>query len=132
MRFDYPPEIQRVIYTTNAIESLNYTLRKRLKTRGVFPNDESIMKVLYLALHNVAKKWTRPIRDWKAAFNQIVILFGQRGPMSKKVTQLSSQPPSPPGASSSRRLVTRSMWFGWAMTQSVSIRYVIASAQAGY
>jgi transposase-like protein len=111
VRFDYPPEIQRVIYTTNAIESLNYTLRKRLKTRGVFPNDESIMKVLYLALHNVAKKWTRPIRDWKAAFNQIVILFGQRGPMSKKVTQLSSQPPSPPGASSSRRLVTRSIWF---------------------
>jgi putative transposase len=79
--FDYPPEIRRVIYTTNAIESLNYTLRKRLKTRGVFPNDESIVKVLYLALQNVAKKWTRPIRDWKAALNQFVILFGERVPV---------------------------------------------------
>jgi putative transposase len=79
--FDYPAEIRRVIYTTNAIESLNYTLRKRLKTRGGFPNDESIVKVLYLALHNVAKKWTRPIRDWKAALNQFVILFGERVPV---------------------------------------------------
>src|SRR5215471_7842369 len=79
--FDYPPEIRRVIYTTNAIESLNYTLRKRLKTRGVFPNNESMVKVLYLALHNVAKKWTRPIRDWKAALNQFVILFGERVPV---------------------------------------------------
>jgi len=76
--FDYPPAIRRVIYTTNAIESLNYTLRKRLKTRGVFPNDESLVKVLYLALQQVAKKWTRPIRDWKAALNQFVILFGER------------------------------------------------------
>jgi len=79
--FDYPPAIRRVVYTTNAIESLNYTLRKRLKTRGTFPNDESIMKVLYLALQNVAKKWTRPIRDWKAALNQFVILFGERVPV---------------------------------------------------
>jgi putative transposase len=79
--FDYPPAIRRVIYTTNAIESLNYTLRKRLKTRGVFPNDESIVKVLYLALQNVAKKWTRPIRDWKAALNQFVLLFGERVPV---------------------------------------------------
>src|SRR5215468_6191748 len=78
--FDYPPAIRRAVYTTNAIESLNYTLRKRLKTRGVFPNDESIVKVLYLALQNVAKKWTRPIRDWKAALNQFVILFGERVP----------------------------------------------------
>ena len=79
--FDYPPAIRRVIYTTNAIESLNYSLRKRLKTRGVFPNDESLVKVLYLALQHVAKKWTRPIRDWKAALNQFVILFGARVPM---------------------------------------------------
>ena len=79
--FDYPPAIRRVIYTTNAIESLTYTLRKRLKTRGVFPNDESIVKVLYLALQNVAKKWTRPIRDWKAALNQFVSLFGERVPV---------------------------------------------------
>ena len=79
--FDYPPAIRRVVYTTTAIESLNYTLRKRLKTRGVFPNDESIVKVLYLALQNIAKKWTRPIRDWKAALNQFVILFGERVPV---------------------------------------------------
>jgi transposase-like protein len=79
--FDYPPEIRRVIYTTNASESLHDTLRKRLKTRGVFPNDESIVKVLYLALQNIAKKWTRPIRDWKAALNQFVILFGERVPV---------------------------------------------------
>jgi putative transposase len=79
--FDYPPAIRRVVYTTNAVESVNYTLRKRLKTRGTFPNDESIMKVLYLALQNVAKKWTRPIRDWKAALNQFVVLFGERVPV---------------------------------------------------
>jgi putative transposase len=79
--FDYPPAIRRVIYTTNAIESLNYSLRKRLKTRGTFPNDASIVKVLYLALQHVAQRWTRPIRDWKAALNQFVILFGERVPM---------------------------------------------------
>ena len=79
--FDYPPEIRRVIYTTNAIESLNYSLRKRLKTRGTFPTDEAIMKVLYLGLQQVAKRWTRPIRDWKAALNQFVILFGERVPV---------------------------------------------------
>lgn len=78
--FDYPPEIRKVIYTTNAIESLNYSMRKVLKNRGAFPNDESIMKVFYLALSRVAKKWTRPIRDWKTALNQFVILFGDRVP----------------------------------------------------
>jgi putative transposase len=79
--FDYPPAIRRVMYTTNTIESLNYSLRKRLKTRGAFPNDASIMKLLYLALQHVAKRWTRPIRDWKAALNQFVILFGERVPV---------------------------------------------------
>lgn len=78
---DYPPAIRRVLYTTHAIESLNYTLRKRLKTRGTFPNDESIMQVVYLALQNVAKKWTRPIRDWQAALHQFVIRFGERVPV---------------------------------------------------
>lgn len=76
--FDYPPEIRRVIYTTNAIESLNYSLRRVLRNRGAFPNDASIMKLLYLALKNAARKWTLPIRDWKAALNQFVILFGNR------------------------------------------------------
>lgn len=79
--FDYPKEIRKVIYTTNAIESLNYSLRKVLKNRGAFPNDESIMKLMFMALQNVAKKWTRPIRDWTAALNQFVILFGERVPV---------------------------------------------------
>jgi transposase-like protein len=76
--FDYPPEIRRVIYTTNAIESLNYSLRRVLRNRGAFPSDASIKKLLFLALKNAAKKWTLPIRDWKAALNQFVILFGKR------------------------------------------------------
>lgn len=79
--FDYPKEIRKVIYTTNAIESLNYSLRKVLKNRGAFPNDESIMKLMFMALQNVAKKWTLPIRDWTAALNQFVILFGERVPV---------------------------------------------------
>ncbi|ADE14112.1 transposase mutator type [Nitrosococcus halophilus Nc 4] len=78
--FDYPPQIRRAIYTTNAIESLNYSLRKVLKNRGAFPTDEAIFKVLYLALNNITKKWTQPIRDWKAALNQFVILFAERMP----------------------------------------------------
>ena len=76
--FDYPPAIRKVIYTTNAIESLNYSLRKILKNRGAFPSDEAIYKVLYLGLQNVAKRWSLPIRDWKAALNQFVILFPER------------------------------------------------------
>jgi putative transposase len=79
--FDSPPAIRRVLETTNALESLPYTLRKRLKTRGVFPNDESLVKAWYGALQPVAKKWTRPIRDWKAALNQLVIVCGERVPV---------------------------------------------------
>jgi len=79
--FNYSPEIRKVIYTTNAVESLNYSLRKLLKMRGAFPNDESIVKVLFLAINRVAKKWTMPIRDWKSALNQFVILFGDRVPV---------------------------------------------------
>lgn len=78
--FDYPPEIRKVIYTTNAIESLNASLRKVTKTRRSFPNDESVMKVLYLALHHISKKWTMPIRDWKRAMSQFMILFSDRMP----------------------------------------------------
>ena len=76
--FDYPPEIRKVIYTTNAIESLNYSLRKLLKKRGAFPNDEAIVKVLYLGLKKIEKKWTMPIPDWKRALNHFAILFGDR------------------------------------------------------
>src|SRR4029453_11307665 len=63
--FDYPPAIRRAVYTTHAIESLNYSLRKGLKVRSAFPNDESIMQVLYMGLQHVAKKWTQPIPEWK-------------------------------------------------------------------
>ena len=79
--FDYPAAIRRAVYTTNAIESLNYSLRKVLKGRSAFPNDESIIKVLYMGLQHVAKKWTQPIPEWKAALNQFVMLFGERVPM---------------------------------------------------
>ncbi len=78
--FDYPPEIRRVIYTTNAIESVNMSLRKVTKSRGSFPNDDSVMKLFYLALLNISKKWTMPIRDWKAALNRFTIQFEDRMP----------------------------------------------------
>ena len=80
MFFDYPPQIRKVIYTTNAIESLNASLRKVTKTRRSFPTDESVMKILYLALHQISKKWTMPIRDWKQAMSQFMILFADRVP----------------------------------------------------
>lgn len=79
--FAYPEEIRKVIYTTNAIESLNMSLRKVTKNRGSFPNDAAMFKLLYLALHNIAKKWTMPIRDWKAALNRFSIIFEGRLPV---------------------------------------------------
>jgi putative transposase len=78
--FAYPEEIRRVIYTTNAIESVNMGLRKIIKTRGSFPTDESALKLIYLALGNISEKWTMPIRDWKAALNRFAIVFGERLP----------------------------------------------------
>lgn len=74
----YPDYIRKAIYTTNAIESLNRSLRKVTKNRGSFPNDESALKLLYLALRNISKKWTMPIRLWKQALNQFAILFPGR------------------------------------------------------
>ncbi len=76
--FDYPPEIRKVIYTTNAIESVNMSLRKLTKNRGSFPSDEALLKLFYLALRNISKKWTMPIRDWKAALTRFTIQFGER------------------------------------------------------
>jgi putative transposase len=76
--FDYPPEIRKVIYTTNAIESINMSLRKIIKNRSSFPTDEAVSKLLYLALNNISKKWTMPIRDWKAALNRFTIQFDER------------------------------------------------------
>jgi transposase-like protein len=75
---DYPADIRKVIYTTNAIESLNMTLRKVIKNRASFPNDDAVRKLMYLALLNIEKKWTMPIRDWGAALNQFAIKFEGR------------------------------------------------------
>ena len=74
--FKYPEEIRRVIYTTNAIESLNASLRKVTKNRAAFPDDEAIIKIMYLAISKAAKKWTMPIKNWGQALNQFAILFG--------------------------------------------------------
>lgn len=76
--FDYPADIRRAIYTTNVIESLNYSLKKPLKTRGAFPSEDALRKVLYLTVTHAAKKWTMPIRDWKKALNWFAQLFGAR------------------------------------------------------
>jgi putative transposase len=76
--FEYPPDIRRVIYTTNAIESLNSVIRKATKQRKVFPTDDSAMKVVYLAIQSASKKWTMPIRNWKPALNRFMIDFGDR------------------------------------------------------
>lgn len=78
--FSYPTDIRKAIYTTNAIESLNMSLRKVTKNRWHFPNDEAMFKLIYLALKNIAKKWTMPIRDWKSALNQFSIIFEGRMP----------------------------------------------------
>jgi putative transposase len=81
--FAYPADIRKVIYTTNAVESLNMSLRKVIKTRGSFPNQEAAMKLLYLALEHIAKKWTKPVKDWKAALQRFAILLGDRVPKAE-------------------------------------------------
>jgi len=80
--FNYPPEIRKAIYTTNAIESLNFQLRKVTKNRSSFPNDDAILKIMYLAIRNASVKWTMPIRDWGMALNQFAIYFGDRIPFN--------------------------------------------------
>ncbi len=76
--FAFPPEIRRLIYTTNAIESLHRGLRKIIKTRGHFPNDQATTKLLYLALRNIEKGWKAAPKEWLPALNQFDILFGER------------------------------------------------------
>ena len=71
-------EIRRVIYTTNAIESVNRSLRKVIKTKAVFPNEDAVFRLMYLAMNNIAKKWKRPIKDWRAALSHFAILFPER------------------------------------------------------
>ena len=74
----FPREIRKVIYTTNAIESLNYSLRMIIKTRGHFPSEEAATKLLYLALVRAEQRWTMPIREWKNALNQFAVHFDGR------------------------------------------------------
>jgi putative transposase len=80
--FAYSEEIRRIIYTTNAIESLNNSLKKTIKNRASFPNDEAAMKLLYLSLKNIMKKWTMPVRNWGKALNQFAVLYVDRMPIS--------------------------------------------------
>ena len=76
--FNFTAEIRKAIYTTNAIESLNMSLRKIIKTRGSFPSEEACLKLLFLGLKNAAKKWTMPIQNWGLAMNQFAIMFEDR------------------------------------------------------
>ena len=78
--FEYPDEIRKVIYTTNAIESLNSVIRKATERRKLFPSDHSAMKVVYLAIEQAAKRWSMPIHNWKPALNQFMMLYEDRLP----------------------------------------------------
>ncbi len=85
--FHYPPDIRRAIYTTNSVESLNRSLRKIIKIRGGFPNEDAALKLLFLALRQAAKKWTMPIAHWREALNHFAILWPDRMPALERVTQ---------------------------------------------
>lgn len=76
--FSYPPDIRKAIYTTNAIESLNSVIRKAIKKRKLFPTDDSAKKVVFLAITEASKKWSMPIRNWRAALNHFMIMFDER------------------------------------------------------
>jgi putative transposase len=76
--FAYPPEVRKMIYTTNAIESLNATLRRSVRIRGHFPNDEAAMKLIWLQLREITKNWKMPPREWAAAKAQFAVVFGDR------------------------------------------------------
>ena len=76
--YNYPPDIRKAIYTTNAIESLNSVVRKATRSRKVFPDDDSAKKVMCVAIQDASKRWTMPIRNWKPALNRFSIEFGER------------------------------------------------------
>jgi len=81
--FDFPPAIRKVIYTTNAIESVNSVIRKFTKNRKIYPNEASALKLIYLAIQEASKRWTRSIQNWKQALNHFAILFEDRMPQRK-------------------------------------------------
>jgi putative transposase len=76
--FAFPPEVRRVVYTTNALESVHARIRKVIKTRGHFPNDDAATKLIWLALRNITAEWRRPAHHWRAALNQFAILYEDR------------------------------------------------------
>ena len=76
--FAFHGDIPRIVYTTNAIEALHSSLRKTLRPRGHFPNNESLLKLTYLTLRNIEKRWKAPFRDWRKAQQQLTILFEDR------------------------------------------------------
>ena len=78
--FDFPPAIRKAIYTTNAIESVNSVIRKFTKNRKIYPNEQSALKLVYMAIHEASKRWTMPIHHWKQALNHFAILYEDRMP----------------------------------------------------
>jgi len=82
--FDFPPAIRKAMYTTNAIESVNSVIRKFTRNRKQYPNAESALKLVYLAIHEASQRWTMPIVGWKAALNHFAIVFEDRLPQSSK------------------------------------------------
>lgn len=83
--FQYPPEIRRIIYTTNAVEALHRSLRKIIKTRGAFPHQQAALKLLFLALRLAAKKWNRPVNHWREALTHFAVLWPERMPSTERV-----------------------------------------------
>ena len=78
--FAFSEDIRKVIYTTNAIESMNMTLRKATRNHRIFPSDEAVFKVISLAMRNITTKWTMPVREWKPALNHIAVECAERFP----------------------------------------------------
>ena len=83
--FGFPPEIRKAIYTTNAIESVNSVIRKFTRNRKQYPNEESALKLIYLAIHEASKRWTMPIRKWREALNHFAIIFENRLPSTDRI-----------------------------------------------
>ena len=77
----FPEVIRKAVYTTNAVESLNYSIRKITRNRLSFPTTEAAVKLVFMALQNISKRWTMPLRDWGAAINQFAIIYGSRVPL---------------------------------------------------
>ena len=76
--FAYPPEVRKIIYTTNAVESYHRMVRKFTKSKAIFPTDDSIRKIIYMSVKEISKKWTMPVRDWGLAYSQLAIFFEDR------------------------------------------------------